>query len=112
MTFDAPIVETFNVTAVTYGDWMAKSGNRVLKCTYFSGIRAFSEYISIESDKTFAIHKAHNWWKQRHFVEPPSTMGEALARTSELRVPSKVRVHVNKTYNGKPAPEILGYEWQ
>ena len=111
LSFDQPIVETFNVTSCTYADWLSKAGNRCLKCTYFSGIRAFSEYIQIESDKAFAKHHAHNWWKQRHFVEPPATMNEALARTSELRVPRAIRVHVNKTHNGKPAPDILGYEW-
>ena len=111
MTFDMPVVETFKVTNVSYMDYLSKAENRTIKVTYFAGIRAFNEYISIESDKPFARKKAHDWWRQRHFVEPPATMNEALSRTSELRIPTAIRVHVNKTHNGKPAPEVLGYEW-
>lgn len=110
MTFDAPVVETFKVTNVSYSDYLSKKDNRTIRVTYYAGIRAFHEYVSI-GGSGLPLHRAHNWWKQRHFVDCPNTIEEALARTSELRIPSAIRVHINKTYNGKPSPEILGYEW-
>lgn len=105
MSSDTPIIETFRVTNVSYADYHTKAEKRSIKVTYYAGIRAFSEYISI-GGAGLALHRAHNWWKQRHFIEPPLTIEEALNRTSELRVPSAIVVHINRQY-----PEILGYEW-
>lgn len=110
MTFDAPVIETFRVTNVSYADYLSRKEKRSIKVTYYAGIRAFNEYISI-TGHGLPLHRAHSWWKQRHFVDPPATMEEALARVSELRVPSAIKVHINKTFEGKPSPEICGYEW-
>lgn len=52
------------------------------------------------------LHKAHEWWKMRAKDNPPATTDEALSRLSELRVPRKIKVHVNKDW-----PDITGVEW-
>ena len=65
----------------------------------------FSEWVCFEHNG-FALHKAKDWWKQRHLSEPPLTTYEALQKTNELRIPTKIKVHTNLAY-----PEVLGYEY-
>jgi DNA repair protein RadD len=111
MSSDIPIIETFNVTNCLYFNHVSrKSGDRSLHCMYYSGIRSFSEYVAMESAKPFAKHQSHVWWKQRYPYEDgfvPQNVEEAMGRTSYLRVPTRIKVWVNK---GK-YPEIVGHEW-
>lgn len=108
---DAPIVEYFNVNKVIYALHEKKNQEGVLlsppsiKVSYFCGLRMFSEWVCLEHSG-FAREKAKKWWQQRHSEEVPVSTYEALQRVSELRKPSKIRVHVNKKY-----PEILSAEW-
>lgn len=107
MSSALPVVETFPVTSVVYNDHMSKKGNRSVRVTYHSGVRAFSEYIDIEGGNgSFPLKRAHDWWKQRHHDAPPTTIEEALNMQSQLRVPTRVKVWVNKPY-----PEVVGYEF-
>jgi DNA repair protein RadD len=75
-----------------------------IKVTYICGLQPFSEWVSLENPK--ASHFAKEWWRQRHTEEPPLTTHEALRKTNELRIPKRIRVHVNKKY-----PEVLGCEY-
>lgn len=110
MSSDLPVVEEFNVTHCTYQDYFSKAEKRSIRVTYHCGIRQFSEYVSVEGTG-FALKKAHDWWHQRHQSEPPATVDDALQVQSELRLPQRIKVWVNKTWEGKPSPEIVAYEW-
>jgi DNA repair protein RadD len=116
---DAPQFDYFDVTNILYSSHRAKeSGKTLLKVTYAcrdpsNGLtRFFDEYIGLEHTG-FMLHKAHNWWKARHWSPPPDTDQEgsavqkALSLQAELRRPIKVRVWTNKKY-----PEIVNYEYE
>lgn len=102
---DLPIVERFNVTKIFYKEHI-KAGNPMIKVIYQCGIQSFNEFVNIESSKEYVRHKAHEWWRQRHTSEPPSTTAEVLSFTPYLRIPKIIRVWVNKVY-----PEVLSYEF-
>lgn len=106
-----PIVEYFNVKTCIYNLHLKKNKQGVvtsppsIKVSYICGLRQFNEWITLEHPG-FAGKRARDWWRQRHSEEPPPTTHAALEKVSQLRVPSRIRVWVNKKY-----PEILGAEW-
>lgn len=103
---DAPIVELIDVDRAMYHKHTKKSnGNVSLRCDYYSGIQRFSEWVLFEAGG-MPGKRARDWWRQRHSMEPPTTVDEALQYVSQLRVPRRIRVWTNKQY-----PEILGYEY-
>jgi DNA repair protein RadD len=109
-TSDEPIYEFFNVQKVLYNLHEKKKDGILqsppsIKVSYICGLRMFNEWICLEH-KGLAQHKAKEWWKSRHGEEPPPTTYQALQRVSELRVPTKLMVHINKPY-----PEIKSYEY-
>ena len=106
MRSDAPVIELFRVDKVIYHRHTKVGSPPMIKVSYFSGIRRFTEYVCLEHKAHFARKRALDWWRARHAVEPPKTTDEALAYVSQLRVPSQVRVWVNKKW-----PEIMGTEW-
>jgi DNA repair protein RadD len=103
--YEAPIVETFNVTYAIYAKHDSKSGKPTLKASYFCGSQLFHEFVCLEHGG-YAKKIAHDWWRKRSKLEPPLTVEEGLKEVSNLRCPRFVRVHVNKKY-----PEILGVEF-
>ena len=103
---DVPIIDSFNVDKVIYHRHTKVGSPPSIKVSYFSGIRRFTEYVCIEHKAPFVRKKAMDWWRVRHAIEPPKTTDEALAYVSQLRVPTKIRVWVNRKY-----PEIMGTEW-
>jgi len=108
---DAPIVEYFDVQKCIYNlhEKKNKDGVRTsppsIKVSYFCGFHMFNEWVCLEHPN-LAGKRARDWWRQRHTEEPPATVNEALQKVSSLRVPSRIRVWVNKRY-----PEILSAEW-
>jgi DNA repair protein RadD len=108
---DAPIVDYFNVQKIIYNLHEKRDANGVLtsppsiKVSYFCGFQMFNEWLCLEHPG-LAGKRARDWWRQRHYEDPPVTTYEALRRVSELRVPSRIRVWTNKKY-----PEILSAEW-
>ncbi len=107
---DAPIVEYFPVSRVLYN--LHEKRNRdgelmsppMIRVSYICGVQMFNEYVMLEHQKVRWRYK--EWWRQRHLEEPPESTAEALMRVSELRVPTRIRVHVNKKH-----PEVLSYEF-
>lgn len=109
---DLPVVEFYPVQRVLYnlhekrdritGDLLSPPS---IKVSYICGVRMFNEWICLEHGK-MAGKKARDWWRQRMGTEPPATTYEALQQVQGLRVPSRIRVHVNKSF-----PEVLGYEF-
>jgi DNA repair protein RadD len=104
-TDDAPVIESFDINMAIYKKHEKADKPTMLKATYFCGVEAFTEYVLLEH-KGMARHRAHEWWRQRSPLEPPATVDEAIAHTSELRKPRRIRVHTNKKW-----PEILGVEF-
>lgn len=109
---DAPVVEYFPVSRVLYNlhEKRNKETGELLsppsiKVSYICGIRMFDEWICLEHGG-YAGRKARDWWRQRQGSEPPTSTYEALMQVHNSRVPSKIRVHVNKKH-----PEVLSYEF-
>lgn len=103
---DAPVVEMFDVSKVMYHKHVKRDTGAVsLRADYYSGLSRFSEWVQLEKGG-MPGKRARDWWRQRHNVEPPTTVDEALQYVSQLRVPRQIRVWTNKPY-----PEILGYEY-
>lgn len=103
-----PEFHTFNVVQVTYSfHQKTPQAKPVVKVQYQCGVSGmFSEWICPEHPNPVG-HKARIWWRRRSASEPPTTVVEALRRLSELKVPRRVRVHVNK----KPYPEVVDVEF-
>lgn len=92
---DLPQIETFDVDSVYYWKQISKkSGYTMLMATYWCGLQRFTDVVSVENPK--AKHFYHEWWRQRHPVEPPATVDECLRYISELRTPARIHVWVNK----------------
>lgn len=111
MRSDAPIVEYFEVSRVLYNLHEKRGKDDELlsppsiKVSYICGLQMFNEWVCLEH-KGMASKRARDWWRQRMGTEPPSSTYEALLSVQQARIPSKIRVHVNKKY-----PEVLGYEF-
>ena len=102
---DMPVTEVFEVDFVHYYRHQSKGKpHPSLKVVYFckGNIRQFTEFVNLEHGGR-AAHFAHEWWKTRINTEPPATINDALLETSKLRVPTRIRVWVNKL----PYPQIL-----
>jgi DNA repair protein RadD len=76
-----------------------------MKVTYFTGMQMFREFVCLEHPG-LPGKIARDWWRQRHKSNPPSTINDALAYMSELRMPKRIRVWCNKKW-----PEIVGTEF-
>lgn len=117
---DLPQVEMFDVQRVVYTIHNSRSGSQSIKASYYcAGMRTFYEYIKFEDAKPFAIHKAHDWLRQRtvyaeqaiEYMESPHMEGQrndyVMSGSHSFRIPRRLRVWVNKPQN----PEIMGYEF-
>jgi DNA repair protein RadD len=105
LKLEEPVVEFFNVQTVLYKKHNKKDKKPSLRVCYICGLQKFDEWICLEHSG-YVAKRAQDWWRQRIGEEPPSTVDEALKKVSQLAVPNKIRVHVNKQY-----PEILSAEW-
>lgn len=104
---ETPILEWFPVNTVLYRAINSKAmGIPMLKVTYISGFRQFSELVMLEH-QGYAARKAREWWRSRHWSDPPPTIEEALKLTNELRKPVRVNIWINKKY-----PEVMNYEYE
>ena len=102
---DIPIVKYLDVTKVMYASHDKKGAPLSMKVSYVCGLRMFNEWVCLEHGGLPA-RKARAWWSQRYAGEPPATTEEAMLLIRELRVPTKIRVWVNKQF-----PEILSHEF-
>jgi len=114
-----PQVEWLDVQRVVYDRHTAKSGSISVKAAYYCGLRTFYEYIKFEDAKPFAIHKAHDWLRQRtvyaeeaiahmdsEFMEGQRN-DYVLSGSGSFRIPKKIRVWLNRP----EGPAIEGYEF-
>lgn len=104
---DLPVVEMMKVTKVLYSVHNKINMPPSMKVTYICGIKQFTEYICFEH--TGSVRKrAFKWWTQRTGYEGDQmpTTGQAVNYSSNLPIPSRIKVWVNKQY-----PEIMSYEF-
>ena len=100
---EVPIVEVFAVESITITRHQKHDKPPAMKVSYYCGLKHFEDYVCIEHEG-FAARKARMWWMQRSANPCPVSTDEAIVRSEELRVPSHLRVWVNKKY-----PEIMEY---
>lgn len=106
-----PQIEYLNVSRVLYNlhEKRGASGELLsppsIKVTYICGFQMFNEWVCLEHPG-MAGKRGRDWWRQRMGNEPPDSTYEALLSVRNARVPSKIRVHLNKKF-----PEILGHEF-
>lgn len=101
---DMPIVEQFKINHITYSKHEKRDAPPMVKVAYYCGYRAFYEYICFEHTN-YAGRKARMWWRQRSEIDPfPSSTAEALEIIDRVKVPTAIKVWVNKTY-----PEIMDF---
>jgi len=106
--YEQPIIETFNVTYVTYGRKQKEGKAPYVVATYFCGLDAYKELVFPESKMKKHFY---DWWRMRSVTEPPQTTADALSMVSQLRPPRRIRVHLNRMYNGRNLPEVLSSEF-
>lgn len=102
---DAPIVQYFAVDYVTYNLHQKPGSPPAIRVSYFCGYQKFDEFIFPEHSVQ-ARRRAVQWWAQRHNEVLPATTAECLSKGPELRMPSRLRIHVNLKY-----PQVLSYEF-
>lgn len=105
---DVPKVEIFKVTSVTYQAYQRPGKPRMLRVSYYCGLRKFDEYVCLEHEPGFARHKASKWMKQRA-PDPTWTnmsVDDVLRAASFLSTPTHIQVWVNKQY-----PEIMSFDF-
>lgn len=100
---DLPIVEVVPIDNITYQLYEKHDRPESVKVSYWCGPTSFSEYVCLQHEGYAAV-KARRWWRERAHTEAPSTARDALERISECKVPTHLRVWVNKKY-----PEIMAY---
>lgn len=109
---DLPQIEYFKVDAVFYNLHEKRdkitgmlSGPPSMKVSYVCGLRMFFEWICLEHVGN-SSKQARDWWRMRHYEEPPKTSFEAVQKSNQLRKPTQIKVWVNKKY-----PEILSADF-
>lgn len=104
-----PQIEQFNVRGVRYQPKLSKKGSPMLQVTYNVGTHSYKSYFFFASENSWLLGKAESWWLQCGGHEPvPENETEAADRAGkELKIPSTLKVDVNKKY---PDIKELGFE--
>lgn len=108
---DLPIVERFQIDRITF-DLHRKEGRPdAMRVSYYVNhcLQKFPEYICVEHPG-YAGKKARDWMRARMPAKElpiPETTQRALEYAHNFKVPSAVKIWINKKY-----PEILGFEWE
>lgn len=101
---DLPILEVYKIDMIVYNEFRGKDFP-MLRIDYLCGVHTFSSYICFQHPPgNFARRRAIEWWRERGSEPVPQTVEEAIHRTSELKVPTHIRVHINTKY-----PDIKAY---
>lgn len=100
---DLPIVQVVPVNSITYQLHQKHDRPEAVKVTYWCGPSAFNEYVCLQHEG-YAGHKARKWWRERATTDAPGDARAALDRMTEVKVPTHLRIWLNKKY-----PEILSH---
>lgn len=98
------ILETFNVTKVTYGCHKKIGKPDSLKVTYYTTnkYQRFEEWVCPEHLKIRG--RASQWWRARSNSPLPDTTAEALECVEELSIPETITVRMDSNWK-----EVVGY---
>lgn len=105
---ELPIVEKFKIEHITFSPHRKVDKPLAIRVSYYCRYQKFEEYVCIEHGG-FAGHKARNWLRDRmpsKDLPLPDTSQRLLDYAENLKVPSAIKVWVNKKY-----PEIMGFDW-
>ena len=101
---EPPQVVEFKVSHVTYAEHKGKHNKPdSMVASYHCGLRTFTEYFCF-NHTNFARTKARAMWRDRvsytGYAEKdvPVSVAEALSRTHEMRIPTAIKVVVNRPY--------------
>lgn len=99
--------ELFSVDRVIYKEHIKTGKLPCLKVTYYSGLRAFTEYVHIEHSNNYAGKIARDWWRfaSGNFVTP-HTVKDAMTLINTLRKPSRIKVDLTEE-----RPRVVDYEY-
>lgn len=99
---EMPEIHTFPVHSISYAIHRKIGKPDMVRVTYGSGPRMFSEYLCFEHEG-FAQRQAQKWWRERaermsldHSM--PATAADALAAIGEFPPATHIRVQVNLEY--------------
>lgn len=98
---DLPQVEVFKVDHITFSEHRKLDRPPMLKVSYYCAFRMLTDIVCFEH-QNFAGRKAREWWRMRSDDPVPVTTEEALERVGTIKIPTHLRVWINKKY-----PEIL-----
>ena len=105
---DIPVIEYFDVSQVYYYLHEKAGSPPSIRVAYHcsGGMQKFDEWVCLEHSG-FAGKKARDWWRQRFPGDyVPTTTAEGLRLITQLRVPHRIKVWINKKH-----PEVLNYEY-
>jgi DNA repair protein RadD len=95
------------VTDVSYSKHRKAGKPPSLKVTYrTNSFQFFSEWVALEHEGYPSV-RAAKWWKARSLMTVPTTVDEALTRTTELRAPKAISILVTGKF-----PEIVAYHYE
>lgn len=98
--------EAYTVTKMSYFRHQKEGKPDSLRVEYLCGLtKSFTEWICLEHQGR-TREMACYWWRSRSGQKPPNTVAEALTRTSELKIPSRVNVKKPGKYY-----EVVGVEF-
>ena len=107
MYANAAEIKWFSVSGASYSKLTKHNSPSILCITYHCDSRTINEVVCIEH-KGFPQMQAIEWWKQRTNKTMPHSVDEAIALSSELRVPIAIKAcNVNRRY-----PVIVEYVFQ
>jgi DNA repair protein RadD len=102
----APVYETFTVDNLTYRPHERAGKLPSIQVSYFCGLRMFKEWVCL-SHEGYSKRRAHEWWRERSAVPPPSSTYAAIPFLATLRVPTRITVWTNRQY-----PEVISYDFR
>ena len=103
---DLPVVEIFKVDHVTYQIHQKEGKPPSMRVTYYCGYRNFNDFVCVDYPD-FAGRKARTWMRERlDGIDIPTTTAQALHMADFFKVPTHLRIWVNKKY-----PEIMAYSY-
>lgn len=103
-----PVIEDFHVLGIRYKPTISKTGKYYLRITYSVGTASFHEALWFDHATGPTKKFLEKWWTYRGGLLPiPDGTDEAADRApNELKIPSIIRVDMNKKYK-----EVVGCDF-
>lgn len=103
-----PIIEDFYVLGIRYKPTISKTGKYYLRITYSVGTASFHEAMWFDHATGPTKRNLEKWWTYRGGLLPiPDGTDEAAERApNELKIPTIIRVDLNKKYK-----EVVGCDF-